>query len=132
MRHLAITITMLVAVIFMACPEVHAKSKAKTANIEFQTKIHDFGTVPAKGSVTAEFQFTNTGDANLVITQADSECGCTKPTYPENPIAPGKQGTITVKYTPAGHTGYFEKSITVRTNGEPKKVKLKIKGEVER
>lgn len=132
MKHLLITILIVFAATLMASAPAWGKSKDKTPRIEFQTKTHDFGKIPAKGSVTTEFRFKNTGDGNLVITQTYSECGCTRPKYPENPVAPGKEDVITVTYSPNGHIGYFEKGITVRTNGEPKKIKLKIKGEVER
>lgn len=109
-----------------------AKPKEKVSRIEFTTQTHDFGKISSKDKPTVEFRFTNTGDGNLVITQANSECGCTRPEYPDNPIAPGKDGVIKVTYSPRGHIGHFEKSVTVRTNGEPRKVKLKIKGEVEK
>lgn len=131
MKHLTFTITAILAALFIIALPIQAAGK-KTARIEFESRIHDFGRIPARGSVTTEFTFKNTGDGNLVITQATSECGCTKPEYPDFPVAPGKEGSIKVTYSPNGHIGHFEKSITVRTNGEPKKVKLKIKGEVER
>lgn len=121
---------MLAAALLAAVVPAAGKTKDKKARIEFKSQTHDFGKIPRNGAVKAEFTFTNTGDGNLIITQANSECGCTKPAYPENPIAPGKDGVVTVTYSPNGHIGHFEKGITVRTNGEPRKVKLKIKGEV--
>lgn len=130
MKHLLINIAIIIATSILAIAPAQGKDKGKTPRIEFKTQTHDFGNISNKGSVKAEFRFTNTGDGNLVITQANSECGCTKPEYPENPIAPKKEGTITVTYTPNGHIGHFEKAVTVRTNGVPKKIKLKIKGEV--
>lgn len=101
------------------------------AEIRFERQTYDFGKIPEKGGkVTCEFTFFNDGKGNLVITDATAQCGCTKPAYPENPIGPGKSGTIKVTYNPLGRPGTFEKTVTVKSNGTPKKVRLKIKGEV--
>lgn len=77
------------------------------------------------------FEFTNTGDAPLIIENVQSTCGCTVPTKPKEPILPGKTGKIEVKYNMA--TGPIRKSITVESNAvnyEGGKIHLKIKGEV--
>jgi hypothetical protein len=77
------------------------------------------------------FEFTNTGDAPLIITNVQSSCGCTVPSKPTEPIAPGMTGKIEVKYNM--HTGPIRKTITVESNAvnvEEGRVALKIKGEV--
>jgi len=102
--------------------------------IEFAAKDNsiDYGKV-SKGSDNGirEFQFTNTGDAPLIIINVLSTCGCTVPTKPGEPIMPGKTGKITVKYNMA--PGPIRKTITVESNAvnyEAGRVALKIKGEV--
>jgi hypothetical protein len=60
-----------------------------------------------------------------------STCGCTVPSKPTEPIAPGKTGKIEVKYNM--NPGPIRKTITVETNAvnaEEGRVVLKIKGEV--
>lgn len=77
------------------------------------------------------FEFTNTGNAPLIITNVQSTCGCTVPSKPKEPIMPGKSDKIEVKYNMA--TGPIRKSITVESNAvnyENGTVHLKIKGEV--
>ncbi len=77
------------------------------------------------------FEFKNTGDAPLIITNVQSSCGCTVPTKPTEPILPGKTGKIDVKYNM--NTGPIRKTITVESNAvnyEGGKVPLKIKGTV--
>jgi hypothetical protein len=77
------------------------------------------------------FEFTNTGDAPLIIENVQSTCGCAVPSKPKEPILPGKTGKIEVKYNMA--TGPIRKSITVESNAinyEGGKIHLKIKGEV--
>ena len=44
------------------------------------------------------FEFTNTGNAPLIITNVQSTCGCTVPSKPKEPIMPGKSDKIEVKY----------------------------------
>ena len=100
------------------------------ARIEFKDKIYDFGQISLKkGKVSHEFTFTNAGGKNLVITNARADCGCTRPEYSDAPIAPGKSGTMKVTFAPAAK-GHFSKKVTVTTNGNPRKVRLIIKGEV--
>ena len=104
----------------------------KSPAISFAEKEHDFGIIPENGGpVSYKFEFTNTGDAPLVIISATASCGCTRPTYTDEPIAPGKKGVIKVTYLPEGRPGEFEKVIKVRTNAkESKKLSLRIYGSV--
>lgn len=108
-----------------------AAEKQGKAIIDFSGKVHDFGSIREDGGpVSYDFEFVNNGDANLVIVSAKAQCGCTKPEFPQQPIAPGKKGKIKVTYAPLGRPGAFEKTVTVMTNGKPKKIALKIRGTV--
>ena len=104
------------------------------AKIEFKAKDNtiDYGTVTKESdSGVRTFEFTNTGDAPLIITNVQSTCGCTVPTKPTEPIMPGKTGKIDVKYNM--NPGPIRKTITVEsnaTNVEAGRIALKIKGEV--
>ena len=104
------------------------KSKAK---ISFPETLYDFGNIREDGGpVTHEFTFTNEGKEALKITSARAECGCTRPEYPKEEIAPGETGVIKVTYNPIGRPGGFTKVVTVRCTGNPGKVNLKIRGTV--
>ncbi len=109
-------------------------SFSQSAKIEFSAKENtiDYGKVrKASDSGVRVFEFTNTGDAPLIITNVLSTCGCLIPSKPEAPIQPGKKGKIEVKYNMA--TGPIRKTITVETNAanyEGGRIALKIKGEV--
>jgi hypothetical protein len=102
--------------------------------IEFKAKDNtiDYGTVTKKSdNGIRSFEFTNTGDAPLIITNVLSTCGCTVPTKPNAPIMPGKTGKIDIKYNM--QAGPIRKTITVESNAvnyEGGRVALKIKGEV--
>lgn len=107
---------------------------AQGAKIEFIAKDNtiDYGKVYKESdSGLRSFEFKNTGDAPLIITNVQSTCGCTVPSKPTEPIMPGKTGKIDVKYNM--NPGPIRKTITVEsnaTNVEGGRVALKIKGEV--
>ncbi len=109
-------------------------SFSQSAKIEFSAKENtiDYGKVTkATDTGIRVFEFTNTGDAPLIITNVLSTCGCLIPSKPDAPILPGKKGKIEVKYNMA--TGPIRKTITVEsnaTNYEGGRIALKIKGEV--
>jgi hypothetical protein len=104
------------------------------AKIEFMAKDNtiDYGTVSKDSdSGMRTFEFKNTGNQPLIITNVQSTCGCTVPSKPTEPIMPGKMGKIDVKYNM--NPGPIRKTITVESNAinyEGGKVPLKIKGEV--
>lgn len=107
--------------------------KNSGASIEFTNNRHDFGMIKEEnGAVKHVFEFTNTGDAPLVILDAKATCGCTRPEYPKNPIKPGEKGKIKVTFLPAGRPGEFNKKINLKTNckGKQKRVTLSICGVV--
>ena len=103
------------------------------ARIEFLNKDNtiDYGTVTKDSdSGLRTFEFKNTGDAPLIITNVQSTCGCTVPTKPTEPIMPGMTGKIDVKYNM--NPGPIRKTITVESNAinvEGGKIALKIKGD---
>lgn len=99
-------------------------------SIQFSEVVWDFGTIKNDRPAVHNFEFTNTGTGNLVILDATAQCGCTRPEFPDKPIAPGKKGKVKVTYNPVGRPGGFEKTVTVKTNGSPKTTRLKIRGTV--
>ena len=100
------------------------------AAIEFTKTKHEFGTIKSSGGkVTAEYDFTNTGDKPLVIiTVTNGGCGGTTPSFPKEPIAPGKTGKITINFDPTGRRGEFNRTVQVKTNAQKKAVSLRFSG----
>lgn len=106
----------------------------QSAKIEFSATDNtiDYGKI-SKGADNGirVFEFTNTGDAPLIITDVLSTSGFTIPSKPSQPIQPGQKGKIEVKYNMAA--GPIRKTITVESNAvnfDGGRVALKIKGEV--
>jgi hypothetical protein len=101
------------------------------ASIEVNKDIHDYGMVEYAGNGTCEFVITNTGDEPLVIQSAKASCGCTVPSFPKEPIAPGASATITVKYD-TKRPGSINKSIKITSNATNASEKvIFIKGQVQ-
>jgi hypothetical protein len=100
--------------------------------MEFTEKVHDFGNITQGDVVTKVFKFKNTGDAPLIISNATSSCGCTVPSYPKDePIAPGEEGEIEVKYNSRGKKNQDNKVVRITANTWPATNNLTIKAFVE-
>ena len=101
------------------------------AEITFKEISYNFGTIKeSKGPVTHKFEFTNTGNKPLILTNVTASCGCTRPEYPTKPIKPGKKGTIKVTFSPRGRAGAFTKTVKVKTNGREPRSVLQIQGTI--
>lgn len=99
-------------------------------SIVFEKTVHDYGTIAHGGDGNCEFKFTNKGKATLILSNVRASCGCTVPKWPKEPIEPGKEGVIKVKYN-TNSPGSFNKSITVNSNAANGTVVLHIKGNVD-
>lgn len=103
---------------------------AKYAVMGFEATHHDFGSINGTDKAEKVFTFTNTGDADLIITDAKASCGCTVPEFPRAPIVPGGKGTIKVVFNPMDRKGMQNKSVTLTTNTAIGKEKLTIKANI--
>lgn len=100
-------------------------------SIVFDSLEFNFGKVAIGEKVVHSYQFKNEGNAPLIIGQVTPSCGCTTlKDWPQQPIAPGDEGKITVEFNSSGFPGQIEKSILVATNATPNQYYLKLKGEV--
>ena len=119
----------LITVLFIGLLSFSVNAQEKVAKIEFKTDVIDYGIIEKGADGVRVFEFTNTGDAPLIISKVNSSCGCTVPKKPEGPILPGATGQIEVKYD-TNRVNPIRKTITVLSNAETPTVALKIKGEV--
>ncbi len=97
--------------------------------ISFSKTVHDYGTLFQGGDGNSEFEFTNTGKEPLILSSVKSSCGCTVPSWPREPIMPGKKEVIKVKYD-TKRVGPINKTITVMSNAKTSPVVLKITGSI--
>ena len=149
MKKIVIICLAIVATTFTSCQDSAAKkvtnstttaaptttSSAKTSTggpvMTFDKVVHDFGTINEGDKVTTVFNFTNTGNEDLIIVDARGSCGCTVPQYPKNTaIAPGATGEITVSFDSSNKPGNQQKSVTLSANTASGREMLRIKSQV--
>ena len=99
---------------------------APLPSFSFDKENHDFGTIEEGTIAKYDFEFTNTGEAPLIISNASGSCGCTVPQWPREPIAPGETGIIHVEFNSNGRPGNQTKTVTLNANTMPNKKVLRI------
>ena len=103
----------------------------KFPKVELDKEIHDFGTITEGDVVETEFIVKNTGETDLVISDAKGSCGCTVPEPPKDPIKPGASAPIKVSFDSKNKPGEQEKTVTLTTNTENGHETFKIKAKVQ-
>ena len=73
-------------------------------------------------------KFKNTGTEPLIIKNARGSCGCTVPNWPKEPILPGEEGQIEIRYA-TNRVGKIDKRVTVTTNEEKEHI-IRVIGNV--
>lgn len=122
-RFALITLAVVFSTFVMAQQSGPAISWAKT--------IHDFGTFNEDDGIqTAVFEFTNTGDEPLFLSNVKASCGCTATDYTKAPVQPGEKGFVKASYNPKNRPGKFTKQITITTNEFQPTSVVRITGEV--
>lgn len=97
--------------------------------ISFDTSVVDYGTINKGDEPLRIVTFKNTGKSPLVITNCQGSCGCTVPKCPKDPIMPGQEGTLEIRYD-TKRVGNFNKTVTIKSNASNDTVYLKVKGVV--
>ncbi len=98
--------------------------------VQWLDSSQNFGKVTDGEKVVITFHFKNTGTKPLVISNVQASCGCTVPSKPEEPIAPGAEGKITAEFNSEGRAGKASKNITVSANTKEGITVLMFEGEV--
>lgn len=101
-----------------------------TTTIQYEGNEYEFPSVDEGEIVKHIYKFKNTGDVPLVISNCKGSCGCTVPTWPKEPIAPGANGEIKVEFNSKGKPGPQRKQVTVTANTTPTETFLVIRGDV--
>lgn len=103
---------------------------SKLPKFTFVEDAYDFGKIKQGEKVSYAFRFKNTGSTPLLISSASASCGCTVPSYPEEPIQPGQESKIDVVFDSNGKMGMQTKTITLVANTIPNTKVLYLRGEV--
>lgn len=146
MKKSILMIAAVAAMVFTSCKD-KAADKVQAENVEaaasrdavpsefpemtFEETSFDFGTIKQGDVVKHTFVFTNTGEAPLVITDTNSSCGCTVPTWPKGEsIAPGEKGEMVVQFDSRGKRNMQNKSVSILTNTKKGKEVIRIQANV--
>ena len=146
MKKVILGLSELCMVAFTSCKD-DAASKVKSENvavaaerdanagdfpvISFNKTEHDFGTIENGTPVSTVFQYTNTGNTMLVVSDIKSTCGCTVPKDYTSQVAPGETGQFTVEFNGKGNGNKVSKTVTMTTNTAKGNEQVKISAFVE-
>jgi Protein of unknown function (DUF1573) len=103
---------------------------SKLPKFSFVQDVYDFGKIKQGEKISYSFKFKNTGSTPLIISSASASCGCTVPSYPEEPIQPGQESKIDVVFDSNGKMGMQTKTITLVSNTIPNTKVLYLRGEI--
>ncbi|PCJ67722.1 MAG: hypothetical protein COA58_00885 [Bacteroidetes bacterium] len=82
----------------------------------FEKKGLKFENIKEGTQLKVVYYFTNTGDADLLITKVKPTCGCTVAEFPKHPIKPGQRDSINATFDTKGRSGYNAKGVNLETN----------------
>ncbi|CAM3361779.1 DUF1573 domain-containing protein [Flavobacterium longum] len=102
---------------------------AAISAVSWKSDMIEVGEIQQNQPKNIEFEFTNTGKTDIVITNVRPTCGCTVADYTKTPIKPGEKGKVNATFN-AAVKGAFTKTITVTTNAEETPKSLTFKGTV--
>jgi hypothetical protein len=124
-----LVIPAMVLLLFSCTRKNEEEAKTSGQELFFAESTYHFGEMMEDGPGTFNIEFKNIGDQPIVINRVRSSCGCTIPSWPKEPVEPGKNGKIEIRYNTA-LTGSFLKSVYVYSTAANSPEKLLIKGKV--
>ncbi len=129
MKRISIVVGLMVLVSVVGNAQNRSKRNQANAEMKFVSESHDYGSMEYNGDGSHTFKFTNNSSKPLVVTNVKSSCGCTTPTWPQEPIQPGQSGSINVVYN-TKLTGAFNKTIQVFSSAKNSPIRLTVRGRV--
>ncbi|MBI1305463.1 MAG: DUF1573 domain-containing protein [Bacteroidetes bacterium] len=100
----------------------------EVAAITCENPEWNFGKINEGEVVIHSFHIKNTGNHALRITNCVASCGCTTTKCKKEPIAPGEETDIEIKFDSKGKKENVTKTITVTANTLPPETEFKIRG----
>jgi hypothetical protein len=106
------------------------KPEGPLPTMTFSETEFDFGNIKEGDVVEHTYSFTNTGEAPLIIQNAQPSCGCTVPDWTKTPIPVGGKGYVKARFDSNHKSNLQNKTITVTANTWPKQTVLRFKAMV--
>jgi len=129
MKKIIFVFSILVAMTTMSFAQSAITETETGPVISFEKTVFDYGSIKKEADGKCQFVFTNTGKEPLILSRPRSNCGCTVPTWPQEPIMPGQSDTIVVTYD-TRRVGPINKQVTIMSNAANSPVVLRITGSV--
>ncbi len=97
-------------------PTVEEPVSAKNPNLTLSEEQWNFGTIIQGEKAAHIFKIKNTGDAELIIYNVRTSCGCTATLLSSNNILPGKTAELNVSFNSEGYRDSFTKQVYLSSN----------------
>jgi hypothetical protein len=120
---------LLFAIIILALSS--ATGFGQLAEFSIKAPTHKFPKTNEGVVLEHSFEFTNTGNAPLIISSFTVACSCTKVTLPKEPVQPGQKGIVKVTFDTEGRNFYQDRTVILHTNTKKQTEKLRFKVYVE-
>jgi hypothetical protein len=133
MKKTLLTMGLALLMFFAATLTAIAQEATSGPKITFDPPSHNYGTVYVDDlpDTNLDISFTNTGDIPLTLTNVRACCGTRVLSWPKEPVAPGKEGMITVQFRIAPRAQRISRTVTLTySDPDPKNVIYRITGEV--
>jgi len=97
-------------------PLARAEGEADGPRLALETKQLDFGEVVQGESVDLSVAIRSAGSEPLVIQKVETTCGCTVSRFPREPIPPGGEAALELRFDSTSRSGMQSFSIEVYSN----------------
>ncbi|MDP1801559.1 MAG: DUF1573 domain-containing protein [Bacteroidota bacterium] len=98
------------------------------AKLELKDAKQNFGMVKKGEVVKLDYEFTNTGNEPLIITEAEVSCSCTTVDFPKQPIAPNQTGKVVVSFDTKTVYDRQDRVVLLKSNDPKSPSKVRYKG----
>lgn len=86
-----------------------------------------FADVKEGEQLSHSFEFINSGNVPLIISDFKVACSCTKAIFPKEPILPGQKSEIKITFDTNGKFGFQDRIVKVYSNANKSPIKLRVK-----
>lgn len=100
------------------------------AEIKFFDSKKNFGFVKQGKEVELKYEFKNTGNQPLLITDYKVECSCTNAVLPKEPVLPGKSSVIIVHFDTKTAFDRQDRVVEIISNAKNSSAFIRFKGVV--
>ena len=96
------------------------------AILSLEESSFDFGDIRQGEKVVHSFEFTNTGNQPLLLSNVLVQCGCTATEWPKEAIEPGETATVSIEFDSSDKLGIQKKVVTLVSNAVNHKERIHL------